>query len=212
MRLDPVEQPPHLDVRTVTVRLRDPLHRIEQLLFALTDHRGRRRAVTTLCLGRVGECLYRRILLCRELVVGQRRAIVVGVGRVQQVGADRRQQIARVAGSVGPLALAGRGSHPLTLQRRAMHSERTRERLDRREQSLLQSDHEQPRGGTRPLRQVGVTLLAGATVLVEKPAQDELGGVFGEAVDGQPLDAPSGKAALHAAQILLETTDHAMIR
>ena len=63
---------------------------------------------------------------------------------------------------------------PLALDGLPMHPEAARERLDRREQPLLQPDDEQPGGGPHPAGRGGVTLLAGRAVLVEQTRQGEL--------------------------------------
>ena len=96
----------------------------------------------------------------------------------------------------------------MALDRPPVHGQAARKRLDRREQPLLQADHEEAGRGLRPARRVGVPLLAGGAVLVEQPRQRQLGGVRRQPVDDHALDPPLGKAALRRPDVLLQAPDH----
>ena len=68
-----------------------------------------------------------------------------------------------------------------------MDLEAARERLDRREKTLLQTDDEQSRGRLCPARRAREALLARGAVLVEQARQHELRGVFGQSIDHNAL-------------------------
>ena len=89
-----------------------------------------------------------------------------------------------------------------------MHPEAARERLDRREQPLLQPDDEQPGGGPHPAGRGGVTLLAGRAVLVEQTRQGKLRRVGRQAADRQPHDVALREPALDLAHVLLQAPHH----
>ena len=82
------------------------------------------------------------------------------------------------------------------------------ERLDGREQLLLQAHHEQG-GGSPGARRPGLQpCLPQAAVFVEEAGEDELRGVLRQAVDDDAPHVPFRKAALDRADILLDAPYH----
>ena len=137
-----------------------------------------------------------------HVLAGPLRPLVVGVGSVdEQLGLGG--------------AVRGRGRRlgviPLALDGLAMHLQAACERLDRRQQPLLQADHEQTGRGLRAVgcrREAG---LAGTAVLVEQPRQLELRRLRREVVDDKALDPARREAALDLADVLLEPPDHHVV-
>ena len=80
-----------------------------------------------------------------------------------------------------------------------MDLETVRERLDRRQETLLQTDHEQPRGRLRAPRRSGKTLLPHGTVLVKEARQQKLGRVAWESIDHEGDHVALREAALDLA-------------
>jgi hypothetical protein len=97
---------------------------------------------------------------------------------------------------------------PLSLHSRPVDLEATRERLDRRQETLLQADDEQPRGCLRPARGAGEALLARRAVLVEETGQQQLGCVVGKSVKYEAHDVALRKSALDLADVVLEPAHH----
>ena len=143
----------------------------------------------------------------------QRAALIVGVGRRQETG---RRLVARtrrrprlpapasaspacpfVKGRIGggTRRLCGLRLLPVALDGPPMHREAAGERLDRRQQPLLQSDHEQTGGGLGLAGRGRMPCLAGGAVLVKQVRQRQLGGVCRQSVDVHTHDAPRGEAA-----------------
>ena len=89
-----------------------------------------------------------------------------------------------------------------------MDVERPRERLDRGQQSLLESDEQQtidrPDTGWR----VGQALRAQRPILIQHLGEHELRCVVGQPVDPHRCHDATGKAALHRADVLLQPADH----
>ena len=83
-----------------------------------------------------------------------------------------------------------------------------REGLYRREEPLLQADHQQTRGRLRAPRGAGEALLAEAAVLIEQAREHKFGRIVMEVVNDYALDDPLRKAALHLADVFLKPTDH----
>ena len=89
-----------------------------------------------------------------------------------------------------------------------MDRQTTGERLDRREQPLLEAHDEQAGGRLGLAGGMCVALLAGGAVFVEQARQRQLGRVRRQPVDDHAFDAPLRKAALRRADVLLESPDH----
>ena len=205
---DPVDQAAGLGVRQPAGGGGHLLHPVEEGFLPAPD-RLRFRVAGCIGLGSGVEGGDLRGLLRFTLVVGLPGAFVVGVRRArEQAGAC--DSAPRNRQPTGCFRLAGRRPHPLPLlpHRRPMPREGDGERLDGREQLLLQAHHEQ--GGGRPgARRPGLQpLLPQAAVLVEEAGEDELRRVLRQAVDDDAPHLPFREAALHLANVLLDAPHH----
>jgi hypothetical protein len=91
----------------------------------------------------------------------------------------------------------------------AMHAQGACERLDGRQQLLLQPRDEQ--GGLLALRLTPEPLLAQLAILVEQPGEAQLGGVGRPAVDVDLLDLTLREASLDGPDVHLESADHDVV-
>ena len=89
-----------------------------------------------------------------------------------------------------------------------MPRQRDGERLDGREQLLLQAHHEQGGGGPGACGAGLQPFLPQAAVLVEEAGEHELRGVLRQAVDDHGPHVPFRKAALDLADVLLDAPHH----
>ena len=203
--VDPADQRAGLGVRPTAGGRRHLFHPVEQVLFGAPQRLGirthGRHALGSGIDGRDLGSLFRLVFLVRVL-----RAIIVGVrGRGEQGCRLGRERI--VAGG-RRLAIAGREPLPLLAGRLAMARQRNGERLDRRQQLLLQPDHEQSGRGSGASRDVSEPGLPDAAVLVEQPRQHEFRRVVRQAVDDDRAHLPLREAALQFADVLLDAADH----
>ena len=112
------------------------------------------------------------------------------------------------AAVAGHLRLAGPCPFPLLAHRHPMPREGDGERLDGREQLLLQAHHEQGGGGPGARRPGLQPCLPQAAVFVEEAGEDELRSVLRQAVDDDAPHVPFRKAALDRADVLLDAPYH----
>ena len=185
---DPVEQAESLRSGQTAGALGDLDHPVEQLPLSGGQRRparpGARRSLD------LGGILRFRVLR------SQLRAFVVGVRRLQEEGGVRRR------GSLGSGALL------LAFDGLPVHPQAAGEGFDRREQSLLQADHEKARMGAGLRRGGGEPFCARRPVGVEQPGELEFRRVGRQSRDDHPLHAPLGKPAAHLPEVLLEAADH----
>ena len=134
-----------------------------------------------------------------------------------KISTRRSFQRAATAGAVavhkgaavaGHLRLAGPCPFPLLAHRHPMPREGDGERLDGREQLLLQAHHEQGGGGPGARRPGLQPCLPQAAVFVEEAGEDELRDVLRQAVDDDAPHVPFRKAALDRADVLLDAPYH----
>ena len=222
---DPVDQAAGLGVREAAGGGRRLLHPVEQGLLLAPD-RLRPRVPT----GRAGRTRLGggveggdlRGFLGRALVLGVLGALVVRVrGACEPAGAGERIAVVR------PRCLARRRfarpcldrrryarcrPFPLPSHRRSMPREGDGERLDGRQQLLLQAHYEQGGGGPSARRTVLQAFLSQAAVLVEKAGENELRRVLRQALDGDAPHVSLGKAALDLAEVLLDAPHHHLVQ
>ena len=213
MFLDPADQLPRLGFRPAARGVGYPLHAVEQGLLPAPQPRrvqgpGRRRGALALG-GRVDR---RHLDLLGGLLLrlGQLGALVVGVRRggepLRSRGRERRPRL-----RLRPVRAAG-GPLPLLAHRAAVPLERQRERLDRRQQPLLQPHHQQAGGGALARRKPLQAFFPHPAVLVQQPRQHQLRRVLRQPLDRHPAHLALREAALHGAQILLDAAHHHRIQ
>ena len=154
-------------------------------------------------LGSQGDGLDLFVLLRFDFLARPVGPFVVGIRRLQEEDRVARARGRRIRSVRCLLRLL-----PMALDRLAMHPEAARERLDGRQQPLLQPDDEQAGRSPRLAGRARMPLLTGRAVLVEQTRQLELGRIFRKAGDLHPLDVPLRKPALDLAEILLQSADH----
>ena len=200
--------------------LGDRLHPVEQPLLPLPELRARSGGIGR----RVGfrghgDRLDLRFFLGLDQILLLLAALVIGSRRRQEevvrlFGGWRRQlRFARLPRCGGRIRLLpGRVVRlpllPVPIDGPPVDRQGARERLDRREQPLLQADDEQAGGRLGFAGGAGVPLLADGAVLVEQARQLQLRRVRRQPVDDDALDAPNRKAALRRADVLLQPPDH----
>ena len=224
MLADPVDEPAGLRVGLVAGPLGDRLHPVKQLLLpppqlrVLLAGTRRRRGFRGhgdrldldffLGLDEIG-------LLFAPLVVGRGRReeevvclVVRRRGRFPFAPPSRGSgRIGLLPGGVVRLLLL-----PVAFDGPPMDRQTARERLDRRQQPLLEADDEQAGCRLGLAGGVGVALLAGGAVFVEQARQLQLGRVRRQPVDDDAFDAPLRKAALRRADVLLQAPDHHVLK
>ena len=155
------------------------------------------------------------------VLVGVLGALVVRIRRGREPAGARMERIqslpvaARV-GAIGGSALrsrratapGGRRPLPLPSHRLPVPRERDGERLDGRQQLLLQAHHQQGGGGPGARRAGLQPLLPQAAVLVQEARENELRRVFRQSVDHDTPHLPFRKAAPDLADILLDAPHH----
>ena len=204
---DPVDEPAGLGVRQVPGCLGDRLHSIEKLLLVRPE--GRFGVARGVRLGRGRQGLDLPTLLRFALLGCPLPAFVVGIrGRQEERGvtlADLRRPGA--FRSILPARLL-----PLALDRRPVHLEAARKRLNRRQQPLLKPDDEQAGSRPRLVRGVLVPALPGGAVLVEQGGEHQLGGVVGQVLDDHGPHVAFRKAASNLADVLLQAAHHHVVQ
>ena len=205
MVVDPADQRAGLGVRPSAGGRRHLLHPVKQVLFGSPQRLGiralGRHALGSGIDGRDLGRLFRLVLLVRVL-----RAIVVGVGGHGEQGGGLGCE--RIAAGGRRLAIAGREPFPLLAGCLAMARQRNGERLDRRQELLLQPDHQQSGRGSGARRDVSEPGLPDAAILVEQPRQHEFRRYVRQAVDHDRAHLPLRKPALQFTDVLLDAADH----
>ena len=201
---NPVDEPAGLGIGQVPALVRNLLHPLDEPLLA-----GPKRGIGV-CppfgLGSQGDGLDLFLLLGFDLLARPVGPFVVGIRRLQEKDRVARARCRRIWSARGLLRLL-----PTTLDGLAMHLEAARERLDGRQQPLLQPDDEQTGRGPRLAGRARVPLLTRRAIFVEQTGQLQLGCIFRKAGDLHPLDVPFRKPALDLAEILLQAADHHVV-
>ena len=205
MVADPLDQAAGLGIRETAGGGGHLLHSVKEG-FLLAPNRLRLRVPGRIALGSGVEGGDLCGLLRFAVVIRVLGAFVVCVrGAGEQTGARKR------APGAGRGRLAGHRLFPLLAHRHPMTCEGDGERLDGREQLLLQAHHEQTAGGPCPCRGVLQPFLAQAAVLVEKTREHELRRVLRQVLDGDSPHLPLRKAALNLPDVFLDAPNHHVI-
>ena len=202
MVADPFDQAARLDIREAAGGGGHLLHSVKEG-FLLAPARLRLRVPGHFALGNGVEggdlCGFLRF----AVVIRVLGAFVVCVR-----GAGEQTGVRKHAPGAGRGRLAGHRLFPLLPHRHPMTCEGDGERLDGREQLLLQAHHEQAAGGPCPCRGVLQPLFPQSAVLVEKAREHKLRRVLRQILDGDAPHLPLGKAALNLPDVVLDAPNH----